>query len=186
MAARPANRTFPALNTETAKFHRIVASESPDVDPGASVPPRVGQPEIPRRRPSLELPTTSAITLPVMPLPFPLPLAVFGPVDWFVLGGYLAAMLAIGLVAAWRESRAKSGTKEFFLGGRSMPTWALAISIVRSSLSVATFTGVPDSAYYGNISYLVLNLGNFIAAFLVAWLFVPPLYRAGTVTVHGY
>src|SRR3712207_7575565 len=115
-----------------------------------------------------------------------LPLAAFGTIDWVVLGAYLALMLSIGLVAAYRESRRKSDTREFFLGGRSMPTWALAISIVGSSLSVATFVGVPDRAYGGNVSYLILNLGNFIAAFLVAWLFVPRLYRAGTVTVYGY
>ena len=121
-----------------------------------------------------------------MRLPFSPVLAAFGLVDWVVLGAYLAAMLAIGLVAAWRESRRKSNTAEFFLGGRSMPTWALAISIVGSSLSVATFVGVPDQAYAGNITYLVLFAGNFIAVFLVAALFVPRLYRAGTVTIYGY
>ena len=110
----------------------------------------------------------------------------FATVDWVVLGAYLATMLAIGLVAAWRESRHKSGTAEFFLGGRSMPTWALAISIVGSSLSAATFIGVPDDAFAGNISYLVLFAGNFIAVFLVGFLFVPRLYRAGTVTIYGY
>jgi SSS family transporter len=114
------------------------------------------------------------------------PLAAFGAVDWVVLGAYLAMMLAIGLGAAWRESRHKSGTAEFFLGGRSMPTWALAISIVGSSLSAVTFTGAPDAAYVGNLSYLVLNLGSFVAVFVVGFLFVPTLYRAGTITIYGY
>ncbi len=50
-----------------------------------------------------------------MPLSFSLPLAVFGPIDWFVLGAYMATMLVIGLAAAWRESREKSGTAEFGL-----------------------------------------------------------------------
>jgi SSS family transporter len=118
--------------------------------------------------------------------PFTPPLAAFGTIDWVVLGAYLATMLAIGLVAAWRESRHKSDTREFFLGGRSMPTWALAISIVGSSLSAATFIGVPDDAFAGDLTYLVLFAGNFIAVFLVAWLFVPRLYRAGTVTIYGY
>jgi SSS family solute:Na+ symporter len=116
----------------------------------------------------------------------PLPLAAFGTIDWVVLGAYLGLMLAIGLVAAWRESRHASGTEEFFLGGRSMPTWALAISIVGSSLSVATFVGVPDRAFAGDCTYLVLYVGNFTAAFLVAFIFVPRLYRAGTVTIYGY
>jgi hypothetical protein len=114
------------------------------------------------------------------------PLAAFGTVDWVILGAYLATMLVIGLVAAWRESRHKSGTAEFFLGGRSMPTWALAISIVGSSLSVATFVGVPDTAYAGNLTYLILFVGNFAAVFLVGFVFVPRLYNAGTVTIYGY
>ena len=121
-----------------------------------------------------------------MPTRLPLPLAVFGTVDWFVLAAYLATMLVIGVSAAWRERRAKSGTNEFFLAGRSMPSWALAISIVGSSLSAATFIGVPDDAFAGNLTYLVLFAGNFIAVFLVGWLFVPRLYRAGTVTIYGY
>jgi SSS family transporter len=121
-----------------------------------------------------------------MPHPTTLPLAAFGSIDWFILGGYLALMLVIGLWAAWRESKEASNTKEFFLGGRSLPTWVLAISIVGSSLSVATFTGVPDSSYAGNATYLILYVGNFLAAFIVGFVFVPRLYRAGTVTIYGY
>src|SRR5688500_5586705 len=98
----------------------------------------------------------------------------------------MALMLGIGLVAALRESRSKSDTEEFFLGGRSMPTWALAISIVGSSLSAATFIGAPDRAYGGDLSYLILNVGGFLAVFVVGFLFVPRLYRAGTVTIYGY
>ena len=40
-----------------------------------------------------------------MPPPFSLPLAAFGLIDWFILGGYLVLMLVIGMWAAWRESR---------------------------------------------------------------------------------
>src|SRR4051812_19878392 len=121
-----------------------------------------------------------------MPLPFPPTLAAFGTIDWVILWGYLALMLAIGLVAAWRESRHKSNAEDFFLGGRSMPTWVLAISIVGSSLSVATFVGVPDRSYGGDVTYLVLYAGNFAAAFVVGFVFVPRLYRAGTITIYGY
>jgi SSS family transporter len=121
-----------------------------------------------------------------MALPFPPTLAAFELIDWCVLGGYLVTMLAIGVSAAWRESRHKSDTREFFLGGRSMPTWALAISIVGSSLSAATFIGAPDYSYGGNLSYLILNLGGLIAVFVVGFVFVPRLYNAGTVTIYGY
>lgn len=113
-------------------------------------------------------------------------LAAFGPIDWVILAAYMATMLLIGLAAAWRESRHKSDTEEFFLGGRSMPTWALAISIVGTSLSAATFIGAPDFSYNGNLTYLILYVGGFMAVFTVGFLFVPRLYRAGTVTIYGY
>src|SRR5688572_5982030 len=116
----------------------------------------------------------------------PLFLAAFGTIDWLILAAYMATMLLIGLAAAWREQRHKSDTEEFFLGGRSMPTWALAISIVGSSLSAATFIGAPDFSYNGNLTYLILYVGGFMAVFTVGFFFVPRLYRAGTVTIYGF
>jgi SSS family solute:Na+ symporter len=121
--------------------------------------------------------------VPALDWPAP-PLAAFGAADWAVLGLYLLVMLGIGVGAMLRER--KEATEEFFLGGRSMPSWALAISIVGSSLSAATFIGAPDRAYSGNLTYLILNLGGFMAVGVVGFFFVPRLYRAGTVTIYGF
>ena len=77
-------------------------------------------------------------------------LAAFGPCDWGVVAAYFAAMIYIGVVAA----RKNQGTEEYFLAGRSIPSWALAISIVATTLSAATFVGVPDLSYNGNLTYL--------------------------------
>jgi SSS family solute:Na+ symporter len=112
---------------------------------------------------------------------FPM-LGVFGPLDWVIVGAYFALVIVVGLLVARRRQDAK----EYFLADRSIPTWTIAISIVATSLSAATFVGVPDSAYAGDISYLTFTLGGFIAVFVVATLFVPRLYRAGTVTIYGY
>src|SRR5260221_2001607 len=111
-----------------------------------------------------------------------LPLSVFGPLDWGVLGAYFAVMIYIGVVAARKDQ----DTREYFLAHRSIPTWAVAISIVATSLSAATFIGVPDDACQGNITYLLLSGSGLIAVGIVAVLFVPRLYRAGTVTIYGY
>ena len=86
----------------------------------------------------------------------PFPLAVFGPLDWGIVGLYFAAMIYIGVIAARKDQ----DTREYFLAHRSMPTWAVAISIVATSLSAATFVGAPDAAFNGNISYLILNVGG--------------------------
>src|SRR3954447_15097072 len=114
--------------------------------------------------------------------PIPHPLAAFGGVDWAVLAGYFALMIAIGFAV----SRGKQNTREYFLAGRSLPTWALAVSIVATTLSAATFVGVPDQVYLGDVTYLSTYLGAFIGVFVVGLFFVPRLYRAGTITIYGY
>lgn len=102
--------------------------------------------------------------------------------DWIILIAYLAALVLLGL----RLSRRKDGADDFFLAGRSMPTWAASVSLVATALSAATFIGVPEFAYRHNLTYLMMLVGSTIGALLAAWLLVPKLYRAGTMTIYGY
>lgn len=111
-----------------------------------------------------------------------LTLAAFTGIDWCVLGGYLALVSLVGFLA----SRKAGGTEGYFLAGRTMPAWAVAMSMVATTLSVATFTGAPQESFKGNLTYLSLSLGGFVAAFIVAGVFLPRLYRAGTITIYGY
>lgn len=102
--------------------------------------------------------------------------------DWAVVGAYLAGMAAIGTLAARRKTDAEG----YFLAERRMPTIAVALSIVATSLSVATFVGAPQYAFTGDLTYLSQNSGVFIAAIVVATIFLPRFYAAGTVTIYGY
>ncbi len=109
-------------------------------------------------------------------------LATFGAIDWAVLVGYLLVMVAIGTVVGRRQTDRDS----FFLGSRQMPTWAVAMSVMATALSAATFMGAPQEAFEGDLTYLILNLGGIIGAVIVALLFIPAFYRAGTTTIYGY
>ena len=111
-----------------------------------------------------------------------LTLAAFGPIDWLVLVGYMGMMLAIG----WWASRGQTDEHTYFQGGRAMPTWAVALSVLATALSAATFIGAPQIAYSGDLSYLILNIGGILGAVFVAVVFLPPLYHAGTITIYGY
>src|SRR5882762_2625272 len=110
------------------------------------------------------------------------PLAAFGYIDATVLVMYLAAMVIIG----HSVGRKKLDAEGYFLGGRSSPTWAVVLSTIATTLSAATFVGVPQESYTGNLTYLVLNIGGFLAVLIVAALFIPRFYRAGTVTIYGF
>ncbi len=110
------------------------------------------------------------------------PLA-FATIDWFVLGSYLVAVLVLGW---WFSRGGNKNDNDYFLAGRSMPGYAVTISLIATSLSAATFIGAPDDAFNGNLTFLILYVGNFIAVGVVAFIFVPRLYSAGTTTIYGY
>lgn len=103
------------------------------------------------------------------------------PLDWAVLGFYLIVLTISGFAFARREQK---DTGDYFLGGRRMPVWAVALSIIASSLSVATFIGVPQIAYETNLTYLLTNLGGLIAIGIVAAWFIPAFYRANVTSIY--
>lgn len=101
--------------------------------------------------------------------------------DWAILAAYFALLAFTG----WWFSRVRhKTTEEYFLGGHSMPVWAVAISILATAQSAATFVGVPESAYSGDLTYLSTNIGGLIAAVIIARVFIPAYYRQGVSTPY--
>lgn len=105
----------------------------------------------------------------------------FGPWDWAVLLGYFVVLAVTGWLFARREP---TGAKEYFLAGRQMPMWAVAISVLATSTSAATFIGAPEQTFKGDFSYLSTNIGSIIAVFVVAAVFIPAFYRNNCTTVY--
>lgn len=103
-------------------------------------------------------------------------------VDWLIIAGYFVVIIVIGALA----SRGTGDDKGFFLGGRRMPAWAVAMSFAATALSAATFIGGPEYAYKKDLTLLVYEVGKVLGALLVCALLLPPIYRAGCSTVYGY
>lgn len=102
--------------------------------------------------------------------------------DYAVLTTYLALIAAIGLWAGTGQRN----TKDYFLGGRTIPWWAAGISILATETSVLTFIGVPTQSLRGDWTYLQLAIGSALARLVVAWLLIPAYYKAQVVTVYDY
>ncbi|HAN96181.1 MAG TPA: sodium:solute symporter [Planctomycetaceae bacterium] len=96
-------------------------------------------------------------------------------IDLAVVAVYLAAILVIGVACA-RRSRT---TEEFMAAGRSLPGWAVGLSIFGTFLSSNTFLGVPGKAFAGNWNGWVFSLTLPLAAWIAIRWFVP-FYRSGT------
>lgn len=105
----------------------------------------------------------------------------FGTLDVFVLGLYFLVLVATGV---WFSMRKNRNTEDYFLGGRKMPVWAVAVSVLATSLSAATFIGGPQQAYAGNLTYLATNIGMILAALVIGLLFIPAFYRHHVATVY--
>lgn len=104
--------------------------------------------------------------------------------DWAVLFGYLLLTTWVGHVM-----RGKNATiRDFFLGGRSLPWWAVTGSIIATEISGVTFVGVPGMlfALEGDFRYLQWAIGSIIARFLVARWFVKVYYEQEIYSPYDY
>ena len=66
----------------------------------------------------------------------------FGALDWGVVGALLLITTWIGHRAAGRQE----SLRDFFLGGRRLPWYAVAASIVATEISAVTFISLPSTA----------------------------------------
>ncbi len=114
-------------------------------------------------------------------MPSALALGQLAFADWLVLAVYFAALIAAGV---WANLRKATTTEDYFLASRSMPVWAVAFSIVSTAQSAATYVGVPAASYGGDLTYLSSSIGGVIAAFVLAWFFIPAYYRLGVGTPY--
>ena len=107
---------------------------------------------------------------------------LFTALDWMVFALYFVIVAGAG----WYFSRAKvATTKDYFLGGKTMPMWVVAVSVLATAQSAATFLGGPESSYRGDLSYLATNIGAILGAVFVALILIPRFYRNKVATVYG-
>ncbi|MBX3360560.1 MAG: hypothetical protein KF705_03840 [Phycisphaeraceae bacterium] len=106
----------------------------------------------------------------------------FTMLDWLGLAGYAALLIGTGW---WFSRKKQRSSSDYFLAGRSMPAWAVAVSTAATAISAATFVGVPEMAYAGDLTYLAANIGAILAILVVAFVFIPAFYRANVTTVYG-
>ncbi|MHC4879769.1 MAG: sodium:solute symporter family transporter [Planctomycetota bacterium] len=103
-------------------------------------------------------------------------------VDGIVVGLYLAAMMAMGLVIARRNA----STDDFFLGGRNLPSWAVGISLIASLLSTITYLGMPGEMFRTGIGFLTRQLGIPIVLLIVWFVWVPFFMRLKLTSAYEY
>jgi solute:Na+ symporter, SSS family len=102
--------------------------------------------------------------------------------DTFILIAYLVGITWFGIKIAGKQG----STKDYFLGGRKIPWWAVCFAIVATETSTLTFISIPGLAYLTNMNFLQLTLGYFLGRAVVAWIILPSYFRGELGTAYTF
>ncbi|HEX8633704.1 MAG TPA: sodium:solute symporter [Pyrinomonadaceae bacterium] len=102
--------------------------------------------------------------------------------DLLIIFGYLAGITLFGV---WFSGKQET-TRDYFLGDRTVPWWAIAASIVATETSTITFISVPGVAFArgGNFQFLQLVFGYMLGRIVISLLFIPSYFRGELLTVY--
>src|SRR6202045_1644368 len=102
------------------------------------------------------------------------------PFDFAILVVYLAGITLFGA----RFRRGQKTLRDYFLGGRTAPWWALACSIVATETSTLTIIGTPAIAYGGSLGFLQLVLGYLVARVILCVVLIPQYFQGEFYTAY--
>ena len=102
-------------------------------------------------------------------------------VDLVIVVVYLLAVTALGI----HFRRKRQDARDYFLGGRTAPWWALAFSIVATETSTLTIIGTPAISYAGNLTFLQLVFGYLLGRVLIVLLLLPGYFRGEYFTAYA-
>jgi solute:Na+ symporter, SSS family len=104
-------------------------------------------------------------------------------IDTAVLLFYFIIIISIGLYMG----RKQENLKDFSLGGRAIPWWAILASLIAAETSAGTFFGTPGEGFrFRNYTYLQLAIGAILARILVSYIFIKPYYDYKVYSIYEY
>jgi solute:Na+ symporter, SSS family len=102
--------------------------------------------------------------------------------DWLVVGGYLLWIVIDGL----RRTKASTGIEGYLLANRSLPWWAVGLSVMATQLSAITLVGTTGQAYADGMRFIQFYFGLPLAMVILSVTLVPFFYRSGVYTAYEY
>ena len=102
--------------------------------------------------------------------------------DWIVLVGYVTWIVYDGL----RRSKGTDRVDGYFLANRSLPWWAVGLSVMATQMSAVTIVGTTGQAYQTGLSFIQFYFGLPIAMIILSLTVVPFFTRAKVYTAYEY
>jgi len=104
------------------------------------------------------------------------------PLDWVVMACWLVFLVSYGL---WR-GRGSASTDQFMLAGKTMPWYAMGLSIMATQASAITFISTTAQAYVDGMRFVQFYFGLPLAMVILSATAVPIFHRAKVFTAYEY
>ncbi len=101
-------------------------------------------------------------------------------VDFAIIGLYLAGITLFGLRFRTRQR----SLRDYFLAGREIPWWAIALSIVAAETSTLTIISIPGLAYDSNYTFLQVVMGYVVGRAVISFILLPHYFRGDLYTAY--
>jgi Na+/proline symporter len=103
-------------------------------------------------------------------------------IDWIVVGAYLVWIVWDGI----RRTRRTDEVEGYFLANRSLPWWAVGLSVMATQLSAITLVGTTGQGYADGMRFVQFYLGLPLAMIILSLTLVPFFYHARVFTAYEY
>jgi Na+/proline symporter len=104
------------------------------------------------------------------------------PLDWFILVSTLLSIVAYGLY----RSRGSNTVDRYLLAGKSMPWYAMGLSIMATQASAITFLSTTGQAYVDGMRFVQFYFGLPIAMVIISATVVPVFHHTKVYTAYEY
>jgi len=100
--------------------------------------------------------------------------------DLAIIAAYLIGITLFGL----RFRKRQRTLRDYFLAGRDIPWWAIALSIVAAETSTLTIVSMPGLAYDTNMTFLQVAMGYIVGRLIISFLLLPHYFRGDLYTAY--
>jgi Na+/proline symporter len=104
------------------------------------------------------------------------------PLDWVVMFGWLAFIVSYGLY----RGRGSTTVNKYLLAGRTMPWYAMGLSIMATQASAITFISTTGQSYTDGMRFVQFYFGLPLAMVILCATAVPIFHRANVYTAYEY
>src|SRR5882672_1935974 len=102
--------------------------------------------------------------------------------DWIVVVAYIGWIVIDGL----RRAKGTDKVDGYFLANRSLPWWAVGLSVMATQMSAVTIVGTTGQAYLNGLRFIQFYIGLPLAMVILSLTVVPFFTRARVYTAYEY